>query len=370
MTIFALVCAAMLAAVLVWLLLPLFRSPATPPDSARRRIAIAVAIVVPLLSIGMYVGLSDWEWDRAQAEAQQADDMDSALAGLQAKLAKNPEDLKGWLMLGNSYVAVGRPAPAVEAFQKAYDLTKGENVDAVVGLGEALALTDEASMTGRAGALFNEALERDPNHPKALWYGAVASLRAGDLKLGRDRLQLLLAQNPPEQMRGVIESQIQDLNQQLGETGEGTTAAASAAPALPPSHPPIPATAAATPAPAAEAPAGQRVLRVAVSIAPEIKKQLSGDVPLFIIARDPAGGPPLAVQRRTSSAAPLTVEFKESDAMVAGRSIGTVASVQVVARLARAGTPQQQSGDFYGEALYEFGKSSGTLNIIVDRTVP
>jgi cytochrome c-type biogenesis protein CcmH len=335
---------------------------------------MAVAVAVPLLSIGLYLGLSDWEWDRAEAETQQADDMDTALAGLEAKLAKNPEDIEGWLMLGKSYTAVGRPARAVDAFQKAYDVSKGENIEAVVGLGEALALTDEASMTGRAGALFNEALERDPNHPKALWYGAVAALRAGDLKVGRDRLQLLLAQNPPEQMRGVIESQIQDLNQQLGETGEGTPAATGATPALPPSHPPIPASPtaspAATPTPAAEAPAGQKVLRVAVTIAPEVKKQLSGDVPLFIIARDPAGGPPLAVQRRTSSAAPLTVEFKESDAMVAGRSIGTVASVQVVARLARSGTPQQQSGDFYGEATYEFGKSSGTLNIMVDRTVP
>jgi cytochrome c-type biogenesis protein CcmH len=41
-----------------------------------------------------------------------------------------------------------------------------------------------------------------------------------------------------------------------------------------------------------------------------------------------------------------------------------------VARWSRSGAPQQQSGDLYGEAEYEFGKNSGPLSIIIDRTVP
>ena len=91
----------------------------------------------------------------------------------------------------------------------------------MIGLGEALAMTDEASLTGRAGRLFDAALAKAPNHPKALWYGSIAALQAGDLRKGRDRLQLLLAQNPPEQLRSVLERQIQDLNQQLNEAGQG-----------------------------------------------------------------------------------------------------------------------------------------------------
>jgi hypothetical protein len=51
-----------------------------------------------------------------------------------------------------------------------------------------------------------------------------------------------------------------------------------------------------------------------------------------------------------------------------------VPRVQVVARLSRSGTPQAQSGDYYGEADYDFSKNSGaggsTLNITIDRAVP
>jgi hypothetical protein len=60
--------------------------------------------------------------------------------------------------------------------------------------------------------------------------------------------------------------------------------------------------------------------------------------------------------------------------MIAARTIATVPRVQVVARLSRSGTPQAQSGDYYGEAEYDFSKnaaaSAATLNIIIDRAVP
>jgi cytochrome c-type biogenesis protein CcmH len=246
-------------------------------------------------------------------------------------------------------------ALALDAFQNAYDKSQGENVEAIIGLGEALAMTDEASLGGRAGRLFDDALAKAPNHPKALWYGSIAALQAGDLRKGRDRLQLLLAQNPPAELRSVLERQIQDLDQQLAEAGQGAPAAAGSE--------------------GAAAPA-QRSIRVAVSIAPQVRDQLkSGSMPLFILARDPsAGGPPLAVQRHSSADLPLTVELSERDAMIAARTIASVPRVQVVARLSRSGTPQARSGDFYGEAEYDFSKNAGaggsTLNITIDRTVP
>ena len=106
-------------------------------------------------------------------------------------------------------------------------------------------------------------------------------------------------------------------------------------------------------------------------MSPQLRQQLTGTLPLFILARDPsAGGPPLAVQRHSSDSLPLNVTLSESDAMIPSRSIATVPKVVVVARLSRSGAPQQQSGDLYGEAEYEFGKSSGPLTIVIDRVVP
>lgn len=361
MTAFIVVCAAMLAAALLWITLPLLRPKAVEQATAtrgERRVAtITVVVSISAIAVAMYAGLSNWDWNAAQTEASRNADVETMLQNLEAKLKANPQDVEGWLMLGRSYTAMGRFARAVDAYQQAYDLTQGENVEAVIGLGEALALVDEASLSGRAGQLFNAALEKAPTHPKALWYASMAALQSGDLRVGRDRLRTLLAQNPPEQLRGILERQVQDLDQQLGEAGEGGPAAGA------------PATVSA--APAGTQASQQRVIRASISIAPEIQQKLQGATPLFVLARDPSGGgPPLAVQRRSSTEAPFTVELSERDAMMPSRTIAGVPRVQVVARLSRSGAPQASSGDFYGEADYDFGKDTGTVRIIIDRIVP
>lgn len=360
MTGFIVASAAMLAAAVLWIVVPLWRAKPSAGDASNRaeRIlpGVAVALLVPVMAIALYAGLSKWDWDASEAAAAQTADIDHLLQNLRDKLAANPNDIKSWLLLGNSYRELQRYPLAVDAFQNAYDKTQGRDVAAVVGLAEALVLTDPASLGGRAGRLFEDALAQAPNDPKALWYGSLAALQAGDLVRGRDRLRLLLAQNPPQQMRDILERQIQDLDQQLSEAGQGSAAA--------------------TPAPSAggEQPAaasGSRTIRVAVTLAPNIREQLKEPLPLFILARDPeAGGPPLAVQRRNSSELPATIELSERDAMISTRTIASVPRVQVVARLSRSGAPQAQSGDFYGEGNYDFATGGGTLNIIIDRTVP
>jgi cytochrome c-type biogenesis protein CcmH len=346
----------MLAAALLWILLPLVRAPASGDAAATRRerrtSSVLIAVLVPVVAVAMYSRLSNWDWKTREQEAAQVADMGNMLQQLEAKLASHPGDVTGWLLLGKSYTSLGQYPRAVHAYQQAYDHSKGENVEAIIGLGEALALSDEASLSGRAGQLFDEALAKAPHHPKALWYGSVAALRAGDLRTGRDRLQLLLAQNPPEELRTVLERQIQDLNQQLGEGGQGAQASAAGT------------------AGAEGAKAEHRSIRVNVSIAPQVREQLKSELPLFVLARDPAGGPPLAVQRHNSAALPLTIELTERDAMMPSRSIASVPRVVVVARLSKSGAPQAQSGDFYGEADYEFAAATGTLNLVIDRTVP
>lgn len=350
MTAFIVICAAMVAAALLWLVWPLARRKETAVAelSANRLSALALAIVVPILASVLYSQLSNWNFDAAERESAKAQETDQLLQQLEAKLKENPQDLDGWLLLGRSYVATGRFAPAVDAFQHAYDVSRGENVEAITGLAEAMVLVDGSSLAGRAGQLFDAALAKAPNHPRALWYGSMAALQAGDLRTGRDRLQLLLAQNPPEQIRGIIERQIQDLNEQLSEAGVQ---------------------------PAGEGGAAQhagRSIRIAVAIAPEIQAQLtSGPLPLFVLARDPAGGPPLAVQRHSTASAPLTVELTERDAMMPTRTIANAARVQLVARISRSGAPQERSGDFVGRVDFEFADANaGEARIVIDQVVP
>src|SRR5690606_18556878 len=134
--------------------------------------------------------------------------------------------------------------------------------------------------------------------------------------------------NPPPEIQAVLQRQIDDLNAQIGE---------AAAPAQSASK-------------TTEGASEERAIEVSVTIAPAVEKQLGGPVPLFVLARDPSGGPPLAVQRHDSTAVPLTVRLSEADAMLPTRTIASVQRVEVVARLSRSGSPQAQSGDFFGAA--------------------
>ena len=106
MTAFVVVCAAMVAAALVWMLLPLLRSKEAASDGNRRKerlvTAAATAVVVPLVAASMYALLSTWDWKTVAAQQEQSLKMDEALQTLEAKLAQNPNNLEGWLMLGRS----------------------------------------------------------------------------------------------------------------------------------------------------------------------------------------------------------------------------------------------------------------------------
>lgn len=243
---------------------------------------------------------------------------------------------------GRSFVMMGRYPRAVDVYQQAYDLTKGEDVSALTGLAEALVLTDEASRTD-VPASSSRPRWRSRRANPARCGTAAAALSAGKLDVARDRMQALLDQDPPESVRSVLQAQIADINAQLGS---GATPAQPAAPVR------------------------NVAVDVAVSMAPAIAAQVKSPLTLFVLARTVGAGAPLAVKRLTSEQLPTTVTLSDADAMLAGRGLSSVPKVQVVARLSKSGTPQAQPGDFYGEAEYVVQPGTGSVTIVIDRVAP
>jgi cytochrome c-type biogenesis protein CcmH len=331
-----------------WVAWPLMRPKAgndalaTPTE--RRLLTAALAVIIPLAAAGLYMTLSTWKWN--DPDVARAMQMSRELREMQARVRKHPQDVGAWQALGREYLQLGQFGSAVNAYERAYRLSGGQDPDIATSLGEALVLKDENALQGRAGELFEEALKRSPMQPKALFYSSIGALRSGNLTLARDRFKLLLAQNPPEQMRQILQRQIQDLDEQI--------AAGSAAAAVP-------------------AAAG-RVVKVSITVADAIREQLREPLTLFILARDPSGGPPLAVERHSSSDLPLTVELSAADAMLPSRTIENVAAAQIVARLSRSGAPQQQSGDYFGEVHVQFDDNTAAktydVDLVIDRRVP
>jgi cytochrome c-type biogenesis protein CcmH len=274
---------------------------------------------------------------------------------LARRLEKQPDDLEGWLMLGRSYAALEQFPLAIRAYQHADRLAQGRNPEALIGEAEALAMQNEAELDGRAGRLFEQALALAPTSGKALFFTAVAASRRGDLPLARERFTRLIELNPPENIRTGLTAQIKAIDDRL----------AGRAPAVAQGGP---ARAGAPTAPLAGQAANDAVIRVTVRLSPKLSGGV-GAAPLFVLVRDrEAPGPPLAA-KRLDSHFPQAVELTPSDSMIAGRSFHKGQTVQVVARIARAGTPVAQSGDPYGALDYTVG-TDGSRDLVIDQISP
>jgi cytochrome c-type biogenesis protein CcmH len=330
---------------------PLLRSA---PNAPAPWAALGATGVLVIGSAILYTTWSNWSWHSA---AEPADNPRTMVARLARKLERNPDDLKGWLLLGQSYAVLQEYPLAVRAYERADRIAGGKSAEALVGEAEALILGDMSQLEGRASRLVEQALQIDPNSGKALFYGAAAAERRGDLPTARDRFTRLLALNPPANVRSLIEQQITAINQALGT--------APAQPQSPGGGASGPSSVADSGSSSAAAPA----VRVTVTLAPNLAASASGTAPLFVFVRDPQQpGPPLAVKRLTSRF-PQTVELTTQDSMVPGRIFSAGQKVQVVARIARSGNPLAGSGDPFGETPYLVGHD-GLVNVVIDRLTP
>jgi cytochrome c-type biogenesis protein CcmH len=342
---FVLLAAALTLAGVLAVVIPLLRRSAAHGPPAHWA-ALSAAGVLVIGSAVLYVVWSNWPWHAAVP----ADSPQAMVARLARRLEHDPDDLNGWLMLGRSYTVLQEYPLAVRAFERANRLSGGKNAEALTGEAEALALSDENELDGRAARLIEQALAVAPDSGKALFLGAAVAARRGDLPLARQRFVKLLATNPPQAIRPMIEQQIVAIDEKL--------ASAPSAPAAAQHEPSSPQADAAP------------VVRVNVTLAPALAAQAASGAPLFVFVRDAAAarGPPLAV-KRLESHFPQSVALHPSDSMIPGRAFAAGQNVQVVARIARSGSPVGASGDPFGEVTYHVGRD-GLVTLTIDQLTP
>lgn len=367
MTTFVLLAAVLTIAGVVLIAVPLLKKKPVEYGPAPWA-ALAAAGVLAIGSTVLYIRWTNWSW---QAKAGD-DSPQTMVARLARKLEKDPQDLNGWLMLGRSYSVLQQYQLATRAFQRADRLAGGKNADALIGEAEALSLADETELDRRAGRLVEQALALDPDNGKALFFGAAAALRRGELPIARERFVRLLAMNPPDNIKPLLTKQIEAIEQRLamrpGEVARGPAEAvdeSSVVSDVPRGRAPIRRSG----QQAAGAENSAAKVLVNVTLAPGLAQTASGSPALFVFVRDPQRpGPPLAV-KRLASHFPQTVELTASDSMLPGRAITAGQKVQVVARIARSGNPVGARGDPFGESAYSVGRD-GVINIVIDRVTP
>ena len=290
---------------------------------------MSAALLVPL-SVGMYISISTWDGD--VSSDPEIPPLTELIVGLETSLNQNPNDAVGWQLLGQSYLALGRFPDARQALREAWQRTLTPDNDLKLALGEAEAMVDRASLAGEAGILFEDVLETDPLNPKALWYGGLVALDMEQPSIARERWEQLLVLNPPEQIAVVLREQINLLN---GLSGDGIIGTQSAGVGSELTL------------------ADEFQLQLNVTVADELPiENIGSQAVLFIFARAPQGGPPLAVIRQAASAVPGVFSLSDANAMLPGSSLTDFESLTIVARLSLSGQPMASSGDFYGELLY------------------
>jgi cytochrome c-type biogenesis protein CcmH len=328
-----------------------------------RVLGAAAGVLVIGAAAALYPLWSNWNW-HAPAQHAASPDVLAMVAKLEQRMRDQPNDIAGWLMLGRSYVALDRLDDAILAYDHAYRLD-ANNVDAMLGLGEAVSLRAGGDITPAAAQLFEQAVTSAPENPKALLYGGFAAAVRGDRATARSRWQALKNLHPPEQVMAMLDARIAELG-----PGDANAAGMPGAAALAPPGP-APTAAAAVPpgqstAPGAAVP-GAAEATVNLTIAPALKGRLTGDAPLFVFAREPGSrGPPLAAKRLTSAAIGTQIHLSSADSMMPGRALTAGQRVSITARVSFSGQPLPAAGDLYGELSYDVGRD-GVRNLVIDR---
>ncbi len=347
-----------------------------PRAATARWTAIVVAVAIPLGAGLLYWRLGDSamlavapaasvapvvaEQGEAAAPASGSGmvktDMSTMLARLQARLAKQPDDPQGWALLARGLAFEQRYAEAVPAFEEAIK-RDGKRADLLSDFADALS-QHTGSMQGRPLQLAQQALALDPNDRGGLWLTGVAAFEKNKFREAIAQWEKLrkLVGNDPDSMQQLNDA-IGTAYSRLGEPQPWPPAAATA--------PTAPETA------GAAAPQGGTSAAVAlhlqVSLDPRLAAQAPADATVFILARAPGGGMPLAAVRRTVGDLPAAVTLDESSApMAGGRTLGQFAQLQVVARVSLGGSPMGQPGDLEGSVTVETAKAGQPIQLVID----
>ncbi|WP_279463447.1 c-type cytochrome biogenesis protein CcmI [Aeromonas veronii] len=318
--------------------------------SGKSLIWIPGVLVLLVVSLGLYYKLGSWQevsrWQDASsrlgelsnrilverdAQVTEQDLLDFRLA-LRTRLKDEPNDYRGWLLLGRLALDGNDPEMASEALERAYTLAPQKSLVAVP-YAQALMMTgDEA----QADALLQAAIAQDPDNIEARSVYAFMALQKEDFQTALARWQAMLPLMEKGTPRYVmVERSMEYARAQLKQRGiEVTNSGAANAGAV----------------------EGQPLavkegeFPIHVTLAAGI--QMPEDAHLFVFAVVPNGPPmPIAVKRIAGPTLPVTLSLGDGDAMMEGSKLAAYPELQFKARLSRGGNVMNKEGAFEGVSV-------------------
>ena len=201
-------------------------------ESRHATFALAAAIAVPLLAIGLY-GVYGAPGAIPTPQQIAAVREQAAIADLVAKVEDRlriaPDDGKGWEVIAPVYLRQGRFRDAADAYGKAARLL-GESPGRLAGLAESSMLADGGVVTEEARIAFEKLLKLEPSRVEPRFWLAMAKEQAGDFETALADYSALLAAAPAEaSYRAPLEQRIRELNNLIAARDSSPAAGPSAA---------------------------------------------------------------------------------------------------------------------------------------------
>ncbi len=148
-------------------------------------IALA-ALFIPVFAVGYYAikgapDIPSLAFAERQADQAQEQEIGDLAQGLLNRLTNDPNGgpSDGWMLLGQTYMRLGKYGDAVQAFEIAAN--RGDASSATWSrLGEALIMEAQGVVMPRAKAAIDKSLDLDSTNPAATFYKARSLEQAGD----------------------------------------------------------------------------------------------------------------------------------------------------------------------------------------------
>jgi cytochrome c-type biogenesis protein CcmH len=337
------------------------------PSRAGRAAALALALLLPASAIVLYrvvgapqaVDMPTAAANHAPADHEQ--NMEQAIAGLQAKLKQNPEDPEGWSLLGRAYEATEHFPEARDALQHAHELSP-DDPDIAVAYAEALALASSTRrIDGEPRKLLEAALKAAPDNQRGLWLLGISDYQNKKYDAAIASWKRLLSVLPKEStVAQSVERQIANAEaardgrappaqeEQTTEQEESTASVAQTTSDADGPH-----------------------LTVKVALDAKLKAKLAPDDVLFVYAKAASGPPmPLAIQRMKASQLPATVVLTDGMGMLPTMKLSQFPQVIIGARVSKSGNAIAQSGDLQTVSKPVAVTTSTPVELTIDQVVP
>ena len=316
---------------------------ATPASG--RRTAIAVAAAVPIAALLLYFAVGNPAALAPGAATRDGhaitrEQIEGMVDRLAERMKENPDDVKGWTMLGRSYAVLDRHTDAAAAYANAVKRSEPD-AQLLADYADALAMAQGRNLKGEPERLIAQALKVDPRNVKALLLAGTVAFQDKKFKDAIAFWERILKVVPPDS----------DIADSVRDSIADARKFAGTAKAPPPAKPGA--------APVAASVSGT------VRLAPGVAVKASPDDTVFIFAR-PAEGPrmPLAVMRKRVRDLPTAFMLDDSMAMTPAAKLSNHAQVVVGARVSKSGNPAPQTGDLEGLSARVSPGATGIVVVI------